>query len=238
MIRIVMCDDNTLELASFSRRIKMYLRARTLHDQVALQTYSSSLSLWYKLADEDVGDIFILDVDMPKMNGIELADYIHSHHPSAIIFFLTSHMEYASEGYKVEALRYIRKNASDIELFEAIDYALQKYNHLMQKHIVISHYRDSCKLPISEIVYVQRISRMLQIYTRAWGVFTDNRGIQDLFDDINDSHFLFIDRSTFVNIDYIQRTSQNEIILYDETHLNISRRNITAVKSAIANLWK
>ena len=201
MIRIIMCDDNQIELSAFETKVRNYLRARSLLDHVSVTTFTSSSQLWFQLMENDIGEIFILDVDMPKMNGLELAEQIRRKHPAAIIYFLSSHTEYATEGYKVDALRYISKDVSDSDFFEALEHALRKYDNLLQKYIVVSHHRDCCKIPYSEILYVQRIDRVLEIHTRSWDVRYDRRGIREFYDILNDPHFLFIERSVFVNID-------------------------------------
>lgn len=45
-------------------------------------------------------DIFILDIDMPGMNGFELTEEIRKRIPAPIIIFLTSHIEYGSKACK------------------------------------------------------------------------------------------------------------------------------------------
>ena len=57
----------------------------------------------YEVEDGKIADIFILDVEMPDMDGFELADKIRKYTETSVIIFLTSHDEMASMGYKSKA---------------------------------------------------------------------------------------------------------------------------------------
>ena len=54
-------------------------------------------------------DIVFLDIEMPEMDGITLARTLRSRSSEVLIVFLTGHVEYAIEGYEVNALRYLTK---------------------------------------------------------------------------------------------------------------------------------
>lgn len=82
--------------------------------KVLLDKYDSS-EYFSSYLSEKMYDIVFLDVEMPKMNGMELAREIRSKMPWAIILFLTSHSEFAPDGYRVQALRYITKSRLDAD---------------------------------------------------------------------------------------------------------------------------
>ena len=50
-----------------------------------------------------------LDIDMPEMNGLEVASQIRQHYPDLILVFITAFLQFAPSGYKVSAFRYILK---------------------------------------------------------------------------------------------------------------------------------
>lgn len=217
--------------------IEEYIHNRQHSIPITVSTFSSSAKVWFDLDDRDIADIYILDIDMPQIDGIELATHIRKKNPLAMIFFYTAHTEYATEGYKVEAMRYIVKGSSQDLLYEALDYAVHKFSISRQASITVNFNRDSSRIPLAEITYVQREGHLLYIHTRTLGTYTDPRGIKDFFGILKDPHFIFIDRGIIVNIDFIQRTESNEIVMYNNERLGISRRNITQVKNAIAALW-
>ena len=128
---------------------------------------------------------------MPEINGIELAKRIYNKYPYAILFFYTSHAEYAREGYRANARRFIMKNDSD-ELFnEAMNFAVSEYQKQRNDCITFQWFRDIVNIPKKEIVYVAREIRITTIYTSTMGVYRDNRGINDIFTELDNPAFVF-----------------------------------------------
>ena len=60
-------------------------------------------------------DCILLDVEMPGMNGIDLAREIRASGNNVPIVFVSSHTEYSIDGYEVNALRFIDKNSVDFD---------------------------------------------------------------------------------------------------------------------------
>lgn len=54
-------------------------------------------------------DIVFLDIEMPEMNGIELAEQIEHSLPTIHIVFITAFREYAVKAFEVNAIDYIIK---------------------------------------------------------------------------------------------------------------------------------
>lgn len=105
-------------------------------------------------------------------------------------------------------------------------------------YLVVPHYTDALRIPYNEILYVQHILRSSQIYTLRQGVIKDNRGLKTIYSVIGDKRFIYIDRSTFVNIDFIRELKGNEIILRTGESLAISRPMLANVKETIVRMWR
>ena len=193
--------------------------------------------LLYELEDGKMYDIFILDVSMPDKDGFQLADDIRKYSETSVIMFLTSHEEQALNGYKSKALRYIIKLNINNDFEEAMDSAVYEIAKIDESTITLHHYNDYWRIPYKDIIAVTRISRQLVISTITYGELTDNRGINDFFNTLNDNRFLFIDRSCFVNIDYISQIIGFNLKLKNGQVLPISRRSLQNVKQTIMKQW-
>ena len=67
-------------------------------------------------------DLALLDVDMPEINGIELARRIQSLHPDTKILFVTGYSDYAVAAFQMHASGYLLKPLSKEKFVEEVDY--------------------------------------------------------------------------------------------------------------------
>ncbi len=100
-------------------------------------SFSSSLEALEYLKNNSA-DLALLDIEMPKMNGITLAVKIKELHPDISVVFLTGYSNYALEAFKIHANGYIMKPIEKEKLVAEIDHALSskgstKYPHIFAK---------------------------------------------------------------------------------------------------------
>ena len=238
MIRIALCDDNKEDMLQLHQKIVEWYRENSKNQSVSITEYSDSVYLSSVIDAGDSYDVFFLDVEMPKVDGFQLADKIRNKLPAAIIVFLTSHSELSSDGYKFRALRYVFKLVLSQKLPEALEAVQKEFSALESGYLVVPHYTDALRIPYNEILYVQHILRSSQIYTLRQGVIKDNRGLKTIYSVIGDKRFIYIDRSTFVSIDFIRELKGNEIILRTGESLAISRPMLANVKETIVRMWR
>lgn len=235
MFNVSVCDDSQFDIEKIKNCLSEFSKKE--HIDFNISEFSNPEMLIYEVEDGKIADIFILDVEMPNMNGFDLADKIREHTETSVIIFLTSHDEMASMGYKSKALRYVIKLNLERDIKEALESAVAEISSADDKTITLHRYNDYWRIPYKDIICVSRISRQLVITTRLLGEITDNRGIKEFFDTLEDNRFLFIDRSCFVNIDYISRINGFSLKLKDGQVLPISRRSLKNVKQTLLEQW-
>lgn len=235
MFNVSVCDDSQFDIEKIKNCLSEFSKKE--HIDFNISEFSNPEMLMYEVEDGKIADIFILDVEMPDMDGFELADKIREYTETSVIIFLTSHDEMASMGYKSKALRYVIKLNLERDIEEALESAVAEISSADDKTISLHRYNDYWRIPYKDIICVSRISRQLVITTRLLGEITDNRGIKEFFDTLEDNRFLFIDRSCFVNIDYISRINGFSLKLKDGQVLPISRRSLKNVKQTLLEQW-
>ena len=104
-MKIAICDDSY----EFACQLKEKLESicAKLDWQMESTVFSSPTALLS--ADLSAIQVLFLDIDMPGLNGIEVASRIRKHQKDLILVFVTAFIEYAPEGYHVEAYRYLLK---------------------------------------------------------------------------------------------------------------------------------
>ncbi len=87
--------------------------------------------------EDNNADLALLDIDMPGMNGIELAAAIKKRRPDTAIIFLTGYPQYAVEAFAVRASGYLMKPVTREKLAEDVRYALSGRREAPDGHIVV-----------------------------------------------------------------------------------------------------
>ena len=64
-----------------------------------IKLYNTPGNLVWDLEEQTYFDIFLIDIEMSGINGLELAQKIRLKHLKPYLVFITSHMEYSVEGY-------------------------------------------------------------------------------------------------------------------------------------------
>ena len=120
-MRIAVCDDEE----------KFRNQARDMVDKLAgsldvvVDAYSDGNQLLAAF-DKKPYDVLFLDIEMPAIDGITLAKKLRERSDSIYIVFLTGHVEYALEGYEVNALRYLTKPVQEEKLREVLRFVMDQ----------------------------------------------------------------------------------------------------------------
>lgn len=230
MIHIAFCDDDLLFLHHLHQAVSQWFTERKII--FSYIEYSSAKELLAALQTIQY-NIFFLDIEMPEVNGMLLAKQIREIFPDAVIIFMTSHDEFAPDGYRVQALRYLSKQTWRQYLNEALDAAMAQLRKQETGSLTVSHYGSIQRIAHRDILYIRHISRYCQIVTKSGKTIQDQRGIKKLFEIICDDRFLFIDRGAFINLDYLQRIENGQAVMTNGDSLAISRRLLPQVKLSI-----
>ena len=82
-------------------------------------------------------DLALLDIDMPEINGIQLAAKIKSKWPETAIVFITGYSQYAVDAFAVRAVGYLMKPVSKEALAADVSYALSGRQKRLTGHIIV-----------------------------------------------------------------------------------------------------
>lgn len=81
--KIVICDDDVIFLELLAEKIKAELDTQEIAGR--LKKYSDGRELINRISSED--DLYFLDIDMPKVSGMELAEAVIKRNPKAAMSF-------------------------------------------------------------------------------------------------------------------------------------------------------
>lgn len=107
MLRIALCDDEDVFLNYEKEIVSDYLKQKGLTFRI--ECFPTGERLLKDKIQLDTFDLIILDVEMTGLDGISVAKAIRANNTKVNIAFLSAHMNYSTDGYRVNAVRYILK---------------------------------------------------------------------------------------------------------------------------------
>ena len=140
-MNLLIADDENLELKVLEKTIKK-------HFVDELEIFASSNGRKAsQICDEVKPDIALLDIEMPGMNGIELAKYIKEKYADCIIIFITAYdrFDYAIEAMHIKAFDYLLKPWKEERLCELINTAIENVRSMQKTDSIVHSQKDVIK---------------------------------------------------------------------------------------------
>ena len=224
-VRIAICDDEE----RYRIELKTILNKLLINADLNIDTFDDGNILADAFAASPY-DLVFLDIEMPAVDGITLAKKIRSRSENVFIVFLTSHIEYALEGYEVNALRYLTKPVDIEKLKEVIRYVQEKQGSSRQ--IIIKEDGEEILIDINDVIYMESMNQNVRIVT-AGGEHVIRYNISDFEDQLKNDGFFRIHRGYLISLSKVKKLSGNDVILDGGETLPVSRSNVKPLKEAL-----
>ena len=124
MLQIAICDDEQDTVQENKKTAEECLCQCKTAGKILTYTTSANL-LWDITEDHFFFDLILLDIEMPGISGMEIAEKIRPFLPDVKIIFITSHIEYAIDAFELSVFRYVPKQDMDRRLPSAIKDAVR-----------------------------------------------------------------------------------------------------------------
>ena len=154
MLKLCICDDQPADLERLEGFTAEFFQSRP--DLPALvETFRSPFDLLERLEEKGGFDIYLLDILMPHLSGLELARKLRERGETAQILFLTSSREYALDAFAVNASGYLLKPVEREEFFQGVTAAAQALAPADEPWILLKTREGVRKVWLRELVLVE-----------------------------------------------------------------------------------
>lgn len=150
-MHILICDDDAVFAARVETLVRDFFALRGLQVECTV-CHSGEETLARR--DLDLYQVALLDVDLDTMNGISLGKQLRQCNPEICLVYVSAYLEFAPEGYTVNAFRYILKRDLDCQLPRCLDAILHEQDHRTPKTLTIRQNRTETELPYDSIYYL------------------------------------------------------------------------------------
>lgn len=237
MLQIAICDDEQYYREIIRSLLVHYLKQKNL--DYTIHSYPSGEEFLSRRENSVKYDIVFMDISMKTLDGIQTASQIRAFHSDTQLVFVTAFIDYALEGYKVNAVRYIMKDTLNTAIPECMDAILQK---MQLAQVTFTFIDGETTLYTDNILYVEsRKHKSLFYYMQPnttntnavqTGIVTYQmyEKLDVIGQKLSDYGFLRIHKSYLVNMKHIRRISNYTAFLDTGEELPVPRLRYQAVR--------
>ena len=157
MIRIAIVDDEKIILEKICQLIE-----RSIDIKTSIDIFESS-NLFFQKVNNILCDIVFLDIDMPEINGFEIAKTLNNARPDITIIFVSNFEHLVFESFEFHPFRFVRKSC----LEKDIECALASYKKEIKRKQDIYFFKTNeaeRSVRIADIMYFESIGHDIFTY--------------------------------------------------------------------------
>jgi len=236
IMRIVIVDDDMFFSETLEKTIKYYYEQ--IKEPVSVNQYSKGSILLDELSMGRSYDIYFLDVEMPGINGLDLARRIKNIEADADIVFVSAFTKYAVPSYKIRACYYILKEEYKVEVPVILKRIWQERLDKVEDYYVIQNIAYGKRIQVNDIIYLMREKKYVIFCCVNGKEYKERGSLGDVYCRLPHDRFVYIDRGYIINLKHVSDWEGNIIRLYSGVELIASRRMGLAFKDALARYWR
>lgn len=233
-MKIAICDDEKEFLENIDYAIKTYMNEKGLDYNIDL--YNSGKSIMELQKNIVLYDVVFLDINMPEISGLEVAEWIRTYSDDVNIVFITAIISYAIQGYKYNAVRYILKNERQLKasIYECMDAVIYRMKHMgIDKRIFISNQKE---ISVNKVMYIESSAHKVILHIEGkesedYVVKNKLNNIEKMLDDCK--YMIRVHQSYIVNMMYVKKISGYRIYLKNGIEIGVPKPRYKEVKKAI-----
>ena len=228
-MKIAICDDQNEYIKSLQAIIKSEIEEK-IDESIEIKPFSNGHILIQEYIHSPF-DVVFLDVNMPQMDGRELASCLRRMSDDVILIFVSQYDEYVFNSFDVAPLGFIRKSQLKEMTEEICPKIIKKYK---DNNFSIELNNDRCKVQLrpAKIWYFECDGRYLNIYYRDGMKGRIKYPIKKMAALLEDHGFIRIHKSFLANYRYMYRITGYDVLLCDfETKLPVTKNRLKEIKT-------
>lgn len=219
MLRIAICDDEKIHL-KHTRQLTEKLLSGC---KAEITEYTCANELLFKMEGADYcPDIALLDIQMPDVDGIDLANEINQIAPECKIIFITSYIVYAPDVYDTDHIYFVLKSQIEERLPAALSKAMASLESPVS-YVLVKAGASVQRIPVGNVFYLERDLHKTIVITSD-SSYKTSQSPDDLLSTVSArDEFIKCHQSYWVNLRAVATMEANAFRLCDGTIIPISR---------------
>lgn len=245
LLNIAVVEDEKVHAAIIIRLLETWLKEREI--KFHIQEFPDGEAFLFEWEQNQAWNALFFDIQMPGLNGMELARRIRKENRRVAIVFVTGITDYLQEGYEVEALHYLIKPIDEEKVGNCMKRIVEKYNRDEKHSAMLIEAQEmeaggesghvTIRLRPEDIVYAEAFAHNTELHTRD-KCYRVREGIGVWRKRLPQEAFISCHRSYLVNLKYVARVEKEAVVLDNGKAVPMSRRSYKAVNQAFIQLYR
>lgn len=227
-LKIVICDDEEKQRKYVLELLEAW--AKLGRHLLEIKEFPNAESFLFQYETEKDFDILLLDVEMEKLSGIDLAKEVRKDNKAVQIVFITGYYEYFSDGFDVSALHYLIKPVDERKLYPVLDRAVSNLSY-RERSVLLSTADADIRVPLADILYVESENVYVVVHTVS-GIHRSRIPLSKFVQQLDDTFFQ-VHRSFVVGLKYVKKVSRSEVTMLNGDVVPIRRGSYDEVHAAL-----
>ena len=227
MYHIAIVEDEKEFSDQLQSFLEQYQKEQNVHFKISIFGDGAEILEDYR----QIYDIILLDIEMPKVNGMDAAQKIRQMDTDVVLMFITNMAAYAIRGYEVGALDFVMKPLTYYTFSMKLTRALKRVRQKEQQQILLTLPDGLKKIGIQQIYYVEVQNRILHYHTDE-GEYQVRGTMQSVEQMLVNYPFAKCNHWYIVNLMHVSEVRKNTVIVGGH-ELEVSRRNRTPFLKAL-----
>ncbi len=233
MLTAAVCDDEKKVLDDMCRKIE---RAFSNLDKIPEIVSFDDPFLLLERIKNNPPDVLFLDIDMPKLDGMDIAQFLIDNNVKTLLVFVTSHDALVYKSFKYRPFAFIRKSFFDDE----IDSAAEDIITELKKHDDCFSFKTGTgffRIRLIDILYFESDGNYINLHCTN-DVHKFRGTIGSVESELSGKSFIRIHKGFIVNVRHVFALCGDELKLDSGDILPIGRSNKESVRHAIMRFMR
>lgn len=225
MLHISICDDEIVAVEKMRKIVGKVLEQEQLLANVGTFENGEEFLNQYIIRDDE---LVILDLDMPKKNGIDVIKELEKIQRNEVVILVTAYDNLAIQSFSYGPFQIVRKE----RLEEDLPKAVSRFLKIRQRKQAVLEFQVKGEIihtKVSDIVYFEKCQHHVYVHLRDQTVLCIRKNMQDFEKELAGKGFVRTHAAYIVALKYCKKFEKNDIILVGDIKIPVSRdrRQIT-----------
>lgn len=219
MHRIAICEDEMI----YSEKLLDYLKVYKSQYELETEVFTGGTELINSYKNGKRYDLIFLDIILNEENGISIAKEIREIDRKVLIIITTSLIEYAVEGYEIDAVAFLLKPIDEMKLKQTFIKSMDRIENKKGNHYVLCRNGRESVIDLDRVEYIESFGRKICFHLENRETEEFYESISIIESELSKKWFIRSHRSYLVNLSKVKQIQNREITMKSGRSIVVSK---------------